>query len=172
MLCLHDPDRRLLFSSDHLLEKVSPNPIIELGADGEDGAWRPLVAYLESLARVRALDVDLVLPGHAAPFGGHRAVIDGLSAFYRRRQARILDALAAGPRSGWELTRALFPTVRAQDLFLALSETIANVEVLEARGAIGREVDGGRRLYRAAATEASTAAPVQGSPEPPCSTRS
>jgi glyoxylase-like metal-dependent hydrolase (beta-lactamase superfamily II) len=151
MLCLHERDRRVLLAADHLLEKISPNPIIELGPDGEHGAWRPLVAYVESLARVRALEVDLVLPGHGAPFAGHRAVIDGLLAFYGKRQARLREALEGGPRSGWELTRAIFPLVRAPELFLALSEAIANLEVLEARGAVAREEVGGRIRFRLAA---------------------
>jgi glyoxylase-like metal-dependent hydrolase (beta-lactamase superfamily II) len=150
MLCLWEPRHRLLFSADHLLEKVSPNPIIELGPNGEDGAWRPLVAYLDSLARARDLDVALVLPGHAAPFSGHRRVIDGLVVFYEKRQARLLAALAGGPRTGWELTRVLFPSVRAQDLFLAISESIANVEVLEARGAVTRALVDGVYRFRAA----------------------
>jgi glyoxylase-like metal-dependent hydrolase (beta-lactamase superfamily II) len=146
MACLWEPRERLLFSADHLLEKVSPNPIIELGPDGEDGAWRPLVAYLASLERVRALDVALVLPGHGPPFAGHRQVIDGLVRFYGKRQARIRAALADGARTGWDVTRALFPAVRAQDLFLAVSEAMANVEVLEARGEVARSVEEG--VYR------------------------
>jgi glyoxylase-like metal-dependent hydrolase (beta-lactamase superfamily II) len=154
MICLWEPRHRLLFSADHLLEKVSPNPIIELGPNGEEGAWRPLVAYLESLARVRALDVALVLPGHAAPFAGHRRIIDGLVAFYGKRQGRIRAALADGPRSGWDVTRALFPAVRPQDLFLAISESIANVEVLEARGEVVRALEDGAYRFRLAAAAA------------------
>jgi glyoxylase-like metal-dependent hydrolase (beta-lactamase superfamily II) len=142
MICLWEPRHRLLFSADHLLEKVSPNPIIEVGPNGED-VWRPLVAYLASLARVRALDVALVLPGHGAPFGRHREVIDGLVRFQAKRQGKIRDALREGPRTGYEITRALFPKVPAQDLFLAISEAVANVEVLEAKGEVVRALEGG-----------------------------
>jgi glyoxylase-like metal-dependent hydrolase (beta-lactamase superfamily II) len=151
MICLWEPALGLLFSADHLLQKISPNPLIELGPDGEEGAWRPLVAYLESLARVRALDVALVLPGHGAPFGAHREIIDGLVRFYGIRQAKIREQLAAAPRTGYEVTRALFPAVRAQDLFLALSEAIANVEVLETRGEVGRALEDGAWRFRIAA---------------------
>jgi glyoxylase-like metal-dependent hydrolase (beta-lactamase superfamily II) len=143
LLCLHDPARRLLFAGDHLLEKVSPNPLIELGPGGEEGFFRPLVAYLASLARTRALELDLVLPGHGPPFGDHRRVIDDLVAFYDRRQARILGLLAAGPLTAYEVSRALFPSSRPGDAFLTISETIANLEVLEDRGAARRTlVDG------------------------------
>lgn len=146
LLCLHDPEHRLFFSADHLLEKVSPNPIIELGPNGEEGFFRPLLAYVESVRRMRALDLDLVLPGHAAPFSGHRDVIDRLLGFYEKRQARIVDVLAQGPRTAWEVTKALFPNARDMDAFLTVSEAIANLEVLEAHGKVSRElVDG---VYR------------------------
>jgi glyoxylase-like metal-dependent hydrolase (beta-lactamase superfamily II) len=143
LVCLHAPEQRLLLSADHLLEKISPNPLIELGPNGEEGWFRPLVAYLASLARTRALELDLVLPGHGAPFAGHRAVIDALVAFYVRRQARIRELLDRGPLTAYEISRALFPSSRPGDAFLTVSETIANLEAMEADGTARRElVDG------------------------------
>jgi glyoxylase-like metal-dependent hydrolase (beta-lactamase superfamily II) len=146
LCCLHDRRLGLFFSGDHLLEKVSPNPLIELGPNGEEGAFKPLVAYLASLERLRALDVALVLPGHGPPFARHRDVIDSLVAFYEKRQAKILAALAKGALTCYEVTQALFPWARPGDLFLVVSETIANLEVMEARGAVRRELHGG--VYR------------------------
>jgi glyoxylase-like metal-dependent hydrolase (beta-lactamase superfamily II) len=146
LLCLYDRRRRIFFSGDHLLEKVSPNPIIELGPNGEEGVFRPLVAYLESVGRLHRMDVDLVLPGHGAPFGEHRRVIDGLLEFYRRRQAKVRELLSRGPLTCHEVTQALFPWARPGDLFLVVSETVANLEVLEARGEVRRELEG--RAYR------------------------
>jgi glyoxylase-like metal-dependent hydrolase (beta-lactamase superfamily II) len=151
LLCLHDPRHRLVLAGDHLLEKVSPNPIIDLGPRGEEGSFRPLVAYLESIGRLRAMEIDLVLPGHGAPFGEHRRIIDGLVAFYGKRQARIREALAAGPLSGYEITQALFPTARRIDLFLVVSESIANVEVLEDRGEVRRDLEADVYRFRLAA---------------------
>ncbi len=151
LVCLYDRARPLLLSDDHLLAKVSPNPLIELGPDGEDGFFRPLLAYLESLARTRALEIDLVLPGHGPPFGGHRQVIDGLLSFYGKRQARIAALLRDAPRTAYEITRALWPAARPGDTFLTLSEAIANLEGMQARGEVVREVVGGGWRYRAAA---------------------
>jgi glyoxylase-like metal-dependent hydrolase (beta-lactamase superfamily II) len=149
LLCLYDRTHRLFLSDDHLLEHVSPNPLIELGPDAEE-AWRPLVAYLESVGRLHGLEVDLVLPGHAAPFAGHRRVIDGLVRFYGKRQARIRAALEAGPRTGWEITRALFPAAPPKAMFLTASEAMANVEVLESRGEVARDDAGGTWRFRLA----------------------
>jgi glyoxylase-like metal-dependent hydrolase (beta-lactamase superfamily II) len=151
LLCLYDRARRLFFAADHLLEKVSPNPLIELGPNGEEGHFRPLLAYLESVARMRALEIDLVLPGHGPPFANHRQVIDDLVGFYGKRQGRIRELLAEAPATGYEVARALFPRARPGDVFLTMSETVANLEVLEARGEVTRgEVDGVYRFRLAA----------------------
>lgn len=150
LVCLYDRARRLLFSDDHLLGKISPNPLIELGPAGEEGFFRPLLAYMESIARVRALEVDLVLPGHGPPFSEHRDAIDRLVAFYGRRQAALRELVLERPRSAYDLSRALFPNARAGEVFLTVSETIANVEVLEARGLVRRSEEDGAYRFAAA----------------------
>ncbi len=151
LVCLFDRSRGLLFSNDHLLERISPNPLMELGPDGQDGFFRPLLAYLESAARTRALDVERVLPGHGPPFGDHRTVLDGLAVFYRKRQERLLELLDV-PRTPYELAGHLFRTLRPGDTFLVLSEVMANLEVLEADGAVVRDEAEVRRYSRSSAT--------------------
>ncbi len=148
LTCLYDRRRRLVLSADHLLEKVSPNPIIDLGPDGREGTFRPLVAYLASIARLRELEVDLVLPGHGPPFTDHRGVIDGLLAFYEKRQERIRQVLRGGAPTAYEVTRALFPWARDGDLFLVVSEAIANLELLEDRGEVRRAREEGVYRFR------------------------
>jgi glyoxylase-like metal-dependent hydrolase (beta-lactamase superfamily II) len=144
--CLYDRDHRLLFSSDHLLEQVSPNPLIELGPEGKTAAFKPLVTYFKSLNRVRSLPVDLVLPGHAVPFRSCLKVIDSLGAFYQRRQAKLLDVLSRGPQTVYDLKNELFPPTTDFELFLMISEILGNLELLEQRGEIVRTMD--RELIR------------------------
>ncbi len=160
LICLWAPEQGVLIPADHLLERVSPNPIIELDADGKQ-VHRPLSVYLQSLARTRALEVSLVMPGHGPGFGGHRALIDGLLGFYEKRQQKLLGLLEERPRSGWELCTAIFPRASATDAFLTMSETVANLEVLEDRGAVVRVEEAG--VWKFGATGA-TASPL---PTPP-----
>jgi glyoxylase-like metal-dependent hydrolase (beta-lactamase superfamily II) len=150
LLCLWDARHRIFFSGDHLLERISPNPAIDLGP-GASEHWRPLLSYLESAGRLHALDVELVLPGHGPPFGNHRQVIDRLVQFYRERQARIRNALGQGPLTAYGVTQALFPWAKPKDLFLTLSEAVANLEVLESRGEVSREIHGEAFQFRLAA---------------------
>lgn len=146
--CLYDREHRIFFSADHFLQNVSPNPLLDLRPTGEPPSFKPLLAYFASIRRVRSMPIDLVLPGHAAPFPGHREVIDSLAAFYDRRRARILDALKNGPLTVYETMKALFVFEGGFELILMLSETLGNLEVLEDRGKIRRETDRGVIRFR------------------------
>jgi glyoxylase-like metal-dependent hydrolase (beta-lactamase superfamily II) len=146
LVCLHAPDSGVLFSNDHLLHKVTPYSIIEPGPNGEEGYFQPLVAYLESLAITCALEVRLVLPGHGVPFEEHQQVIDWCVRAYAHRQARICEELESGPRTAWDLTTAILPRFRKKWVVPAVSQTVANLEVLERRGRVARVPDEG--VYR------------------------
>src|SRR5436190_2954404 len=93
---LHQPERRLMISGDHLLGRTvlffdhghTPDPVGE---------------FLGSLDEVEPLSVDLCLPGHGRPFRDPKAKI----AEARRQVDELLtktrDALAEGERTGFEI---------------------------------------------------------------------
>jgi len=148
LVCLWVPEAKLLFSDDHLLERVSPNPLLDL-EDGTEPRHKALVEYIRSAKAVRALPVELVAPGHAEPFSGHVELIDRLLGFYDKRQARLLELLAHGPQSPAELTPQLFPRAHDRQLYLTLSETMGNLEVLEQDGRVRRSENAGRIRFEA-----------------------
>jgi glyoxylase-like metal-dependent hydrolase (beta-lactamase superfamily II) len=158
LICLWAPEAGVLLPADHLLEKVSPNPIIELDAGGRQ-VHRPLATYLESIERTRALEISLVMPGHGPGFTGHRALIDRLLGFYEKRQARLLGLLVERPRTCWELCQAIFPRSGPGDAFLTMSETVANLEVLEDLGAVVRIEEAGVWTFGPAGRVTSPALP-------------
>lgn len=138
LTCLWSREKKILFSDDHLLERVSPNPLIDLEGHPEP-THRALVEYLRSAQRVRDLPVQLVAPGHAEPFTGHVEIIDRLVGFYRKRQARLLEILLeAGPQTPAQLAPQIFPRAKEHHLYLTLSEVMGNLEVLEAEDRIKR----------------------------------
>jgi hypothetical protein len=70
-------------------------------------------------------------------------LVDRRLAFHRRRVARVLDALRGGAHTTWEVTDALFPDRSPLDTFLAVSEVIGHLDLLELEGEIaGQEVEG------------------------------
>jgi glyoxylase-like metal-dependent hydrolase (beta-lactamase superfamily II) len=93
---LHQPERKLMVSGDHLLGRTvlffdhghTPDPVGE---------------YLRSLDTVEPLEVELCLPGHGRPFRDPDAKI----AEGRRRvgelQAKVRESLAGGEKMAFEI---------------------------------------------------------------------
>ncbi len=138
---------RVFFSDDHLLEIVSPNPLLDLEGNLEP-LHKALVEYVRSAMRVRELPIELVAPGHNAPFSGHVALIDRLLGFYARRQDRIVALLTArGAQTPAELSAQVFPLAKRSQHFLTLSEVMGNLEVLEVAGRVVRSTVAGRLRF-------------------------
>jgi glyoxylase-like metal-dependent hydrolase (beta-lactamase superfamily II) len=151
----HQRKLRALIAGDHLLGEITSNPVLEAPPPGSSRRPRSLIDYIHSLERVAALPVLWVYPGHGAPFQGHRKLIKQRLAFHERRAAKILDFLAAGPASVYDLTRRLFPALEGTELFLGLSEALGHLDLLEERGLVTHTRNGGIMQY--AATQAARA---------------
>jgi glyoxylase-like metal-dependent hydrolase (beta-lactamase superfamily II) len=143
-----DEARAMLIGGDHLLERISSNPLISRplgGRSGEPGGGRPraLLIYMASLRETREMPVELVLPGHGDPFGGHAALIDGRFGVYDRRARKIRGLLAEAPRSAYEVAQVLWGNVAVTQAYLTLCEVLGHVDLLLERGqAREREVGG------------------------------
>lgn len=150
LVCLHVESRKMLFADDHVLAKVSPNPLLDLSmGETDDTKFKALVSYYASARRVRDLELDVLLPGHGEAFKGHVDLLEGLFSFYGARQNRIMKRLASGPASIYELVPAVFPRVDIGRMYLMLSEVMGNVEVLEEGREVERFDDGGVLRFRA-----------------------
>jgi glyoxylase-like metal-dependent hydrolase (beta-lactamase superfamily II) len=117
MTCFYQPDTRQLISADMLLA-ITPTPVIEQPPPGATRRVPALPQYMTSLARVEALAVDDVYPGHGRPFGdrpeGDRPMSDRPMADHRaviaRQRGRILarrDECLALVREGIDTIPAL-----------------------------------------------------------------
>lgn len=141
LVCLYSAAHKLLFADDHVLARVSPNPLLDLTAGEGDQKFRALSAYLVSAQKVHAMDLDCVLPGHGEGFKNHKPLLDGLFGFYARRQEKLLKKLEEAPATVNELVTVVFPRVDPARLYLMLSEVMGNLEVLEDAGKVRRVED-------------------------------
>jgi len=129
---LHQPERRLLVSGDHVLGRVSH--FYEYGYTPD-----PVQEFLDSLDRVEALDVRLAMPGHGRPFTdlpGHVAA--NRSLVFERLEA-VRTALGGGPLTAFELAPLvygpLFVEATAQWL---MNKLLCYLEHLERRDEVER----------------------------------
>ncbi len=143
LICLYQPQRKLLLSSDHLLRHISSNPVVEQPAPGQSERPRRLVEYMAQLRRVAEMDVELALPGHGPPITDHRALIRQRLAFHEERAGRILETIGEEALSVHEIVGRLFSGLDPINHFLAISEVIGHLQWLEVEGrATRREQDG------------------------------
>jgi glyoxylase-like metal-dependent hydrolase (beta-lactamase superfamily II) len=97
---LHQPERRLLISGDHLLGRTvlffdyghSPDPVGE---------------FLASLERVEPLEVDLVLPGHGRTFRDPEAKIAESRRQVDELLGKVRAALAQGERTAFAIVEEI-----------------------------------------------------------------
>jgi glyoxylase-like metal-dependent hydrolase (beta-lactamase superfamily II) len=99
-VCLHQPQRRLLITGDHLLGRVSQYFDVGFTPD-------PVGEFLHSLDVVDALDARLALAGHARPFTDVRGHIDANRELVSERLDAVRAALAGGPRTAYEVAREI-----------------------------------------------------------------
>lgn len=146
--CFYWPARRLLFSGDHLLPKISPN----IGLHPQSGA-DPLDDYVESLNRIERLDLDMVLPAHGDPFTEHGERIASIKRHHEERKLTLLELSSERPRTGWDLAGELFAGIRDRNVFqqrLALQETLAHCQSLAIDGRMHKDVRDGLVTWQAA----------------------
>lgn len=146
--CFYWPDRRILFSGDHLLPKISPN----IGLHPQSGA-DPLDDYILSLERIRGLAIDTVFPAHGDPFKDHGDRIGSIIQHHEDRKRALVGLANDEPTSGWELAGRLFQGIRDRNVFqqrLALQETLAHCQSLAVDGRLRKQVSRGLVTWRAA----------------------
>lgn len=93
---LHQPERKLMISGDHLLGRTvlffdhghSPDPVGE---------------FIRGLAEVEPLDVDLVLPGHGRTFRDPEAKIAEARRQVDELLGKVRAALAEGEKTAFEI---------------------------------------------------------------------
>lgn len=142
-----DAERGELFAGDHLLARISSNPLISLplgGRSGEPGDGRPraLLTYMRSLRETRAMPVRRVLPGHGDEIADHAAVIDERFELHEQRAERIAGLIAERPRTAHEIALALWGNVAVTQAYLTLCEVLGHVDMLAERERV-REVEVG-----------------------------
>ncbi|HWT24230.1 MAG TPA: MBL fold metallo-hydrolase, partial [Solirubrobacteraceae bacterium] len=142
----HDERSGELIGGDHLLARISSNPLIARPLPGDDGdgeRTRSLLAYLASLRKTRELELSVVLPGHGDPVDDHVALIDERLRGHERRARRIARLLAGEPRTAHEIARGLWGDVALTQTYLTLSEVLGHLDVLVERGEAVEHDDAG-----------------------------
>jgi len=136
----------VLVAADHLLARITPTV----------GLWPasradPLGDYLGALDRTIELAPRTALPGHGDPIDDPAERARELQEHHRVRLEETIAALDTEPRTGYELSFALFgATLQPAGRRFAVAETLSHLERLVHEGAARRHEQGEVVTYTAA----------------------
>ena len=126
---------RICFSGDTVLGAGS----VFVGSDGGS-----MAAYMDSLERLRALDLEVICPGHGPFVWDPRAKIEEYIAHRTERERRVLDALEAGAATRDEVLDRAWDDVDFEAVpmlrFAAAATLDAHLVKLRDEGRLAREL--------------------------------
>jgi len=138
-VCFYDRENQMIFTGDHILPVITSNVSTRMASDDD-----PLGDYLDSIGKLRALDVTLVLPAHQHHFTDLSGRLAELDAHHEKRLGAVLAA-CAGPGVTGYIVASKVPwdvgTWDEMEPFLrraALGETLSHLEYLRRRGEVRR----------------------------------
>jgi glyoxylase-like metal-dependent hydrolase (beta-lactamase superfamily II) len=126
---LHQAERRLLLSGDHLLGRVSL--YYDYGYTPD-----PAGEFLDSLDVVDGLDVELVLAGHGRPVRDARLLTEANRRAVAERLERVRSAIADGPRTPFDILPEMLDGELPEPMMIGwgLTEALCYLRHLELRG--------------------------------------
>ncbi len=153
-LCLYEAQRKILFSGDHILGKITPNNTIW------GTPWRIsydyLGAYLQNLDKIVSLNIEVVLPGHRAIFNDCYKRIDELKKHHQRRLNSILDILGTKDKMNgaevaskmtWDLNLKSWEEFPPAQKFFATGEALSHLTHLVFKKILIKELYNGVVYY-------------------------
>jgi glyoxylase-like metal-dependent hydrolase (beta-lactamase superfamily II) len=150
-----DERRQILIAGDHLLARISSNPLIsrpfaDAGATPSAAAAdRPhaLVQYMASLQQTREMPLRLVLGGHGPPVRDHAALIDERFRMSERRAGKVRRLLESGPQTAYDIASQMWGNVAVTQAFLTISEVLGHLDLLIADGRAAEDDSGPVTLF-------------------------
>jgi glyoxylase-like metal-dependent hydrolase (beta-lactamase superfamily II) len=142
---LHQPERGLLLSGDHLLGRVSLYYDYGYSPD-------PAGEFLNSLHVVDELEVQLVLAGHGRPVREAHSLIEANRRAVHDRVDRVRQAISAGPRTPYEIVPEMLDSEMPTGMMLnwGLTETLCYLRHLAVLGEAAALEDSEPALWAAA----------------------
>lgn len=131
----HDKECEMI-GGDLILPKVSSNPLIEPPENKQASRPQSLLQYNHSLERLLTMPIEKVYVGHGEVVRDIHTLVEERLSRQKQRAMKVYALLENGPRTVFELTQKIFPTVYEKELGLTLSETMGQIDYLLAQGMI------------------------------------
>ena len=131
-LIFWDEKTHHVIGGDLLLEKITPNPLIEPPLDRTLGRTKSLLQYNESLEILRQLPVKIMHTGHGGELEDIPLLIDKRLERQHLQSMKVLELLGEDQLTVVQVTMRLYPAIFQRKLGLTLSKTLGHLDYLEA----------------------------------------
>jgi glyoxylase-like metal-dependent hydrolase (beta-lactamase superfamily II) len=137
--CLFRESNRLMLTGDTILKSITPNPILNADPIAPNRRFPSLGEYLVSLARIRSLAPTLLKTSHGDDVTDYEEHFNRLVRHIQLRQAKVISSVPKLGINAWEMSMLMFPNVENINRFLAVSESVANLDLAVADGKLWME---------------------------------
>lgn len=140
-VCLYNEEKKILFSADHILFDITPNITSWVGIADSLGD------YLDSLVKIRQVDIETTFPAHRKNDMDVYVRIEEIIGHHYHRLVETLEAVAKCPNTHateiashlkWSMrgkTWAEFPLFQR---WFAVGETMSHLDYLVVRGLVNQ----------------------------------
>ncbi|WP_188206083.1 MBL fold metallo-hydrolase [Alkalibacillus aidingensis] len=146
-LSFYDQKTGNIIAGDHLIKHISSNPLLEPPYKSNLERPKPLLAYRESMKKMLGYNINLIYPGHGEVFSGHHLLISERLEKQEKRAHKVLSFLEDQPLNPFEICKKLFPKHYENEFGLTMSETVGQLDYLEAVGEIKEIYEGNRAFF-------------------------
>lgn len=137
-----------VYTGDHVLNEISPNPLLILVPGQDDERTRSLPRYLSSLKKLRSFDVSVGYAGHRDTIQNLEERIDEIIEHHHDRKDQIAAIVAdQEPISAYRILQEMFPDLPITEIFSGISEVIGHLDLLEDENNIRVESHGDVHYY-------------------------
>jgi len=141
---------RTVIAGDCVLKRITPNPVLSPDPVDPSRRFRSLAEYLVSLARIRALAPTLVHGGHGESVTDYEELFNRYLRAIRERQAEVIRLVPKSGATAWDVAQEMFPGADDVHRFLAVSESVAHLDLAHSEGKLLVELSSDREVYRKA----------------------
>ena len=150
-MCLYLPEKKILFSGDHVLFDITPNITSWMGIADSLGD------YMQSLEMIKDLDVEITLAAHRDSRGNLRERADEILEQHRirlhdtaevlRESERPLNAYEIAQRMKWNLRGRSWDSFPDNQKWFAMGESMSHIDYLVKRDLILKKIDTESGIY-------------------------
>ena len=144
---LREADRTVI-AGDCVLKRITPNPVLSPDPVDPSKRFRSLAEYMVSLARIRSLSPTLVHGGHGESVTDYEELFNRYLRAISERQAEVIRLVPQSGATAWDVAQEMFPGADDVHRFLAVSESVAHLDLAHSEGKLAVEISGEREIYR------------------------